>query len=155
MAERPTPDAAAEAGIILTRVFDAPRERVWKEWTEPERFADWFGGPESEVPISTVSMDVTEGGAWQATMFAGPNRREIQWKGTFREVIEPERLVFTISDQPGDQEWELVIVVLTDLGDGRTEMLFQQHGRMSAKQYRRAKEGWGTFFDRMAEHLVK
>jgi uncharacterized protein YndB with AHSA1/START domain len=69
-------------------------------------------------------------------------------------VIEPERLVFTISDQPGDEEWELVIVVLTDLGDGRTEMHFQQHGRMSAQQYTRARKGWATFFDRMAEHLV-
>jgi uncharacterized protein YndB with AHSA1/START domain len=153
MAERPTPDAAAE-GIDMTRVFDAPREEVWKEWTEPDRFADWFGGAESEVPVSTVTMDVTEGGAWRATMFAGPDRREIRWKGTFREVIEPERLVFTISDQPGDQEWELVIVVLTDLGDGRTEMHFQQHGRMSAQQYKRAGKGWWTFFDRMAEQLV-
>jgi uncharacterized protein YndB with AHSA1/START domain len=153
MVERPTPDAPAD-GISMTRVFDAPRERVWKEWTEPDRFADWFGGPESEVPVSTVSMDVTEGGAWRATMFAGPDRREIRWKGTFQEVIEPERLVFTISDQPGDEEWELVIVVLTDLGDGRTEMLFQQHGRMSAEEYKRTREGWGIFFDRMAEDLV-
>jgi uncharacterized protein YndB with AHSA1/START domain len=140
-------------GITITRVFDAPRERVWKEWTEPERFADWFGGPESEVPVSTVSMDVTEGGALRATMFAGPDRHEIQWKGTFREVIEPERLVFTISDQPGDDEWELVIVILTDLGDGRTEMLFEQRGRMSAEQYKRTGEGWGSFFDRMAERV--
>ena len=92
----------AEAGITITRVFDAPRERVWREWTEPERFADWFGGAESEVPVSTVSMDVRPGGAWRATMFAGPGRREIQWKGEYREVVEPERLVFTISDQPGD-----------------------------------------------------
>ena len=45
MAEPSTGD-----GITITRVFDAPRERVWKEWTEPERFADWFGGPEAEVP---------------------------------------------------------------------------------------------------------
>jgi uncharacterized protein YndB with AHSA1/START domain len=153
MVDRPTPDAPVD-GISMTRVFDAPRERVWKEWTEPDRFADWFGGPESEVPVSTVSMDVTEGGAWRATMFAGPDRREIRWKGTFQEVIEPERLVFTISDQPGDEEWELVIVVLTDLGDGRTEMLFQQHGRMSAEEYKRTTQGWGIFFDRMAEHLV-
>ena len=48
-------------GIEITRVFDAPRERVWQEWTEPERFADWFGGPESEVPLATVSMDVRRG----------------------------------------------------------------------------------------------
>jgi uncharacterized protein YndB with AHSA1/START domain len=143
-----------EAGITITRVFDAPRELVWKEWTEPERFADWFGGPESEVPLSTVSMDVRPGGAWRATMFAGPGRHEIPWKGEYREVVEPERLVFTISDQPGDEAFELVIVVLTDLGDGRTEMLFQQRGRMTTEQYERAGQGWSSFFDRIAEHLT-
>ena len=142
-------------GIEITRVFDAPRERVWREWTEPERFADWFGGSESEVPVSTVSMDVREGGAWRATMFAGPARREIHWKGEYREVVEPERLVFALFDQPSEDEYELVSVVLTDLGDGRTEMLFQQRGRMSATQYGRAEEGWSSFFDRMVEHLAE
>jgi uncharacterized protein YndB with AHSA1/START domain len=146
---------AEPAGITITRVFDAPPERVWKEWTEPERFADWFGGGESEVPLSTVSMDVTSGGAWRATMFAGPERREIQWKGEYREVVEPERLVFTLSDQPREDVYELITVVLTDLGDGRTEMLFQQRGHMSAEQYERAGEGWSSFFDRIAEHLAE
>jgi uncharacterized protein YndB with AHSA1/START domain len=126
---------------------------VWREWTEPERFADWFGG-EAEVPVSTVLMDVREGGAWRATMFADRGRREIRWKGHYREVVAPKRLVFTISDQPGEDDYELVVVVLSDLGDGRTEMLFQQHGRMSAKQYERAGEGWSTFFDRMAAHVA-
>jgi uncharacterized protein YndB with AHSA1/START domain len=70
-------------------------------------------------------------------------------------VVEPERLVFTLSDEPGEDAYELVIVVLTDLGDGRTEMLFQQRGRMSAEQYKRAEEGWSTFFDRIAEHLAE
>jgi recombinational DNA repair protein RecT len=62
-------------------------------------------------------------------------------------------VVFTLSDRP-DEVYELVVVVLSDLGDGRTEMLFQQHGRMSAKQYERSGEGWSSFFDRMAEHLA-
>jgi uncharacterized protein YndB with AHSA1/START domain len=146
MAERP--------GITITRVFEAPRERVWEEWTQPEPFADWFGGPESEIPLDTVSMDVRPGGSWRATMYAGPERREIQWKGEYREVVEPERLVFTVSDQPGEDDYELVIVVLTDLGDGRTEMLFQQHGRMTPEQYERTGEGWGSFFDRIDERLA-
>jgi len=141
------------AGITITRVFDAPRERVWREWTEPAAFADWFGGTESEVPLASVSMDVRPGGSWRATMFAEPARREIRWKGEYREVVEPERLVFTVSDQPGEEAYELITVVLTDLGDGRTEMLFQQRGRMSAEQYERAREGWSTFFDRIAERL--
>jgi uncharacterized protein YndB with AHSA1/START domain len=93
--------AEPPAGITITRVFDAPRERVWQEWTEPEGFADWFGGAGAEVPLSTVSMDVRPGGSWRATMFADPGRREIHWKGEYREVVEPERLVFTVSDRPG------------------------------------------------------
>ena len=91
---------AATAVLTITRVFDAPRERVWKEWTEPERFADWFGGAECEVPLSGIYMDVRPGGSWRALMHAGPGRDPIRWKGEFREVVEPERLVLTFSDQP-------------------------------------------------------
>ncbi len=144
----------AENGITFTRVFDAPRERVWREWVEPERFADWFGGSEGEVPLDTVSMDGRPGGSLRLTMFAGPGRHEIHWRGEYREVVEPERLVFTLCDQPGDDAYELVTVVLTDLGDGRTEMHFQQRGQLSAEQYKGAEQGWGSFFDRIAERLA-
>jgi uncharacterized protein YndB with AHSA1/START domain len=144
----------AEHGMAVTRVFDAPRERVWREWTEPEAFADWFGGPESEVPLDSVSMDVRPGGAWRATMFAGENRREIRWSGEFREVEEPARLVFTLSDRAEDDRYELVTVVLSDLGDGRTEMRFEQRGHMRPEDYERAEKGWGGFFDRIAERLA-
>jgi uncharacterized protein YndB with AHSA1/START domain len=140
-------------GITITRVFDAPRERVWSEWTEPARFADWFGGAEYEVPLATVSMDVRPGGSLRLTMLADPGG-EIHWKGEYREVVEPERLVFTISDQPGDDAYELIIVVLIDLGDGRTEMRFEQRGGLSAEQYERTGQGWSTFFDRIAERLA-
>ena len=98
---RPNTDAPTEE-ITITRVFDAPRELVFKAWTEPDRFASWFGPADSEVPLSPVSLDVRPGGEWRATMFAGPERREIQWKGEYHEVVPPERLVFTVSDQPGE-----------------------------------------------------
>ena len=146
---------AEQPGISITRVFDAPRERVWQEWTEPERFADWFGGADSEVPLSTVSMDVRPGGSWRLTMFAEPGRREIQWEGQYREVAPPERLVFTVTDQPEEDVDELVIVDLADLGDGRTEMHLQQRGGgLSAEEYERAAQGWSSFFDRIAERLA-
>jgi uncharacterized protein YndB with AHSA1/START domain len=152
VAEQTTSDTAAGPGISVMRVFDAPRELVWKEWTEAERFADWFGGTQSEVPLDTVSMDVRPGGAWRLTMYAEPGRRVIHWKGEFREVVEPERLVFTVSDRP-DDVYELVTVVLADLGDGRTEMRFEQRGHMTAEQYEVAESGWGMFFDVIAKHL--
>jgi uncharacterized protein YndB with AHSA1/START domain len=153
MGDQPSAEGELRLGFTITRVFDAPREQVWREWTRPESFADWFGGAQSEVPLSSVSMDVRPGGSWRATMFAGPGRHEIRWKGEYLEVVEPERLVLTFSDQPGDER-ELVTVVLTDLGDGRTEMVVEQRGRMSPEQYDRAKKGWGGFFDRLAERLA-
>ena len=140
-----------ETGIEITRTFDAERERVWREWTEPEAFADWFGSREFEVPLSSVEMDVQPGGAWRLTMLAA--RGEIHWKGVYQEVVEPERLVFTITDQPDDDLVHLVIVVLTDLGDDRTEMRMEQRGPMEAAQFERAKEGWGKFFDVMEQRL--
>ena len=118
----------AEYGITITRVFD--------------------------VPLNTVAMDVRPGGAWRLTMYAEPGRREIKWKGEYRQVAEPERLVFTLSDQPGDDLYELVTVILADLGDGRTEMLFEQRGHLSPEVYERAEQGWGVFFDRIAERLA-
>ena len=142
---------ALPVGISLTRVFDAARERVWSEWTEPEAFADWFGTAELEVPLSTVSMDVRPGGAWRLTMFA--ERREIHWRGEYREVVEPERLVFTVTDQP-EERYALVTVVLSDLGDGRTEMQFSQTGLLPPEMYERSREGWRKFFDRIDERLT-
>jgi PhnB protein len=149
MAEPP-----AAVGIALTRVFAAPRERVWREWVEPARFADWFGGVDAEVPLATIAMDVRPGGSWRATMFAGPERREIHWRGEYREVEAPERLVFTLTDQPDSDAYELIVVVLTDLGDGRTEMSFQQLGHMTPEEYERAGSGWSTFFDRIEARLA-
>jgi uncharacterized protein YndB with AHSA1/START domain len=139
-------------GFITTRVFDAPRERVWREWTEPERFADWYGGPDAEVPLATVTMDVRPGGRWSLTMLFGS--LEIRWTGEYREVAAPERLVFTISDQPGGDPYELVSVVLTDLDGGRTEMRFEQRGHLQPDEYDRARNGWGTFFARIDERLA-
>ena len=153
MTERQPAEDAFRIGIAMTRVFDAPRELVWREWTDPEAFADWFGGRDGHVPLSTVSMDVRPGGAWSLTMLAGPERREIHWHGEYREVVEPERLVLTFSDEPGDDRYELVVVALRSLDDGRTEMTFEQRGLMTPEAYEGAGSGWSTFFDRLDERV--
>jgi uncharacterized protein YndB with AHSA1/START domain len=143
--------AEPERVIEITRVFDAPRDAVWREWTEPERFADWFGGSEGEVPLSSVSMDVRPEGEWQLKMHA--QRGEIDWEGKYLEVAPPERLVFTITDQP-EEGAHVCTVVFVDLGDGRTEMRFEQRGPMPPEQVEAAGKGWSSFFDRIAERLA-
>lgn len=139
--------------ISITRVFEAPRERVWREWTEPDRFADWFGGAEGEVPPSSVAMDVRVGGAWRLTMRMRGG--EVAWHGEYRELVEPERVVFTMSDlPPPDAGHALVIVELAEVGESRTEMRFEQRGSLSPAQTSAAGYGWSRFFDRLAARLA-
>jgi hypothetical protein len=102
MAEPPT------GGITITRVFDASREHVWKEWTEPERFADWFGGSESEVPLSSVSMDVQPGGSWRLTDVLSakrtPGRRGLRGRqGRLGILLRPN------GGAPGGSDWLSVV----------------------------------------------
>lgn len=145
----------AGQGIAITRVFDAAPADVWKEWTEPVAFADWFGGSGFPVPLETVSMDVRMGGACWLTMLDDANRRRIEWRGEYLEVDKPVRLVFTITDQHEDDFHDSVIVELTDLGGGRTEMRFEQRGGgLTPDEYLRAGRGWSGFFDRIAERLA-
>jgi uncharacterized protein YndB with AHSA1/START domain len=140
-----------ERAITIVRAFDAPRERVWKEWTEPQRFADWFGGPTAEIPLSSVEMDVRAGGGWRLRMEI--DHRSIDWHGEYVEVDEPSRLLFTITDMPPGEGYHLITVELVDLGDGRTEMRFEQRGPMPPEQVEAAGAGWGTFFDHMEQRL--
>jgi uncharacterized protein YndB with AHSA1/START domain len=147
--------AEPEPGITITRVFGAPRELVWREWTEPERFADWFGTRAAHVPPESVAMDVRPGGAWRLTMAAGAEHPEIRWAGEYREVVPPERLVFTVTDRPDGGEYELITVELTDLGDGRTRMDFRQTGgHLTPEEYEGAGQGWGKFFDDVDARLA-
>jgi uncharacterized protein YndB with AHSA1/START domain len=147
----------ATGGLTMTRVFDAPRQLIFQAWTDPGQFAQWFGGKDAEVPVSSVSMDVRVGGGWQATMFAGPERHEIHWHGAYREVVEPERVVFTISDQPGETSSpEVVTVVLTQLNGSRTEMrVHQGGGNLTSEQYEMTKHGYTAFFDAMEELVAR
>ena len=158
----PTPpegvvSASSDAhGIVIVRVFDAARELVFKAWTEPERFATWFGEHGSSIPLDRVSMDARPGGAWSAVMLHGPDQIEIPFAGEFREVVEPERVVMTLVDpaNPDSGSAEVLTAEFRDLGDDRTEMTFTQRGgNLPADEYSRAMRGSLIFFDRLAQHL--
>jgi len=144
-------------GILIVRVFDAPRELVFKAWTEAERFATWFGEHGSSIPLDRVSMDARPGGVWSATMIHGPERVEIPFSGHFQEVVEPERVVMTLTatNDPDAEPVEVFTVVLKDIGGDRTEMTFTQRGgNLPADEYSRAMRGSLIFFERMAEHFA-
>ncbi|MBB6351013.1 SRPBCC family protein [Nonomuraea muscovyensis] len=136
----------------ITRIFDAPRERVFAAWTEPERFARWFGPRELAAPADRIGMDVRPGGAWEVT-FVGEGGFEVPLGGVYREVAAPGRLVFTTGDpdDPGDGPASVVTVSL-DVDGGRTLMRFHQYGVNTPQEHaEQAQAGWIEFFDRLAE----
>ncbi|MFI5807011.1 SRPBCC domain-containing protein [Streptomyces sp. NPDC051561] len=147
---------ASTSGIDLSRVLDAPRERVYEAWTQPERFATWFGAA-LDVPLDKVLLDVRPGGAWHATMITADGA-ELPFWGEYQEVVRPQRLMFTLADHSSDDgaEGELVTAAFDDLGDGRTAMPFQQiGGNLTADRYAEAEAGWNGFFDHLAAHLTE
>jgi uncharacterized protein YndB with AHSA1/START domain len=156
-----TPDehvisAAAEAdGISIVRIFDAPREEVFRAWTEPEAFGAWFGEHGSSVPLEKLEMDVRPGGTWRAVMIVDPQGSEHPFAGRYEEVVEPERLVMAFTDpiDPDNPNVELVTVELADLGDGTTQMTFSQRGNLPPDEYPRTMRGWLIFFERQNDYL--
>jgi len=108
-----------EREIAATRIFNAPRELVWKAWTERERIGNWWG-PKG-FTTTTYSMDVKPGGVWRFVMH-GPDGRDYQNKITYVEVVEPERLVYK---HGGDKDVEPVnfqVTVSFAEEDGKTRL---------------------------------
>jgi uncharacterized protein YndB with AHSA1/START domain len=157
MTEPTTPPGADGRSITITRVFDAPRELMWTMFTDPEHFRHWFGGgPPMDVPSDKIAMDVRPDGEWTATMVQADGS-ELPFGGRYREVVEPERLVFTFETLGSPERSptpEVATVLLTDVG-GKTEVSLTQAGYMPPEEYAVGlKNGYGTFFDALERHLA-
>src|ERR1700687_5943436 len=110
----------ADLELVITRIFDAPRELVFKAWSEPDRAIRWWG-PHG-FTTAHCEMDVRPGGAYRVCV-RSPEGTEHWQRGICREVVEPERLVFTFAweDAQGMPGHETVVSVT-----------FAEHGARSA-----------------------
>jgi len=149
-------EALGAREITITRVFEAPREAVWKAWTEPEQLARWWGRRGWNTPLSSITMDVSPGGALRLTSVSEADGTEMSSIGTYREVVEPERLVFAETDESGCPKVQgaVATVTLTDLGDGRTEMVCHIALQTTVENRDRTAGGLTSAFERLSEHLA-
>ncbi len=150
------PETTQTNEAVVTRVFDAPRELVWRMLTEPEHFAAWFGTPPYTTAPETVQMDVRPGGSWQATMRHESDGSEQPFHGAFREIDAPSRLVQTFDDpaNPQNPDVEVLTSTLVDLGEGKTELTYRQVGHLPPEQYPLIEQGVAGFYARLAGHLA-
>ena len=105
--------------ITITRDFDAPPDRVYRAWTEPELFVRWIGPRSVETRIE--HWDLRTGGSWRYTAWRG-DERLAGFFGSFHEVRPGERMVQTFTFDGYPDGVSLETLVLEDLGDGRTRV---------------------------------
>ncbi len=134
--------------LVITRTFDAPRDLVWKAWTDD---MDQWSAPRG-FTIPKSDGDLRPGGKWHAVMVT-PEGKELGLGGVYSEIVPPERLVFTHAwdDETGEPGPETIVtVVLTERG-GKTEMNFRQTGFASVESRNGHAEGWNECFDKLEE----
>jgi len=148
-------DIATRPSLSLQRVFDAPRELVWKAWTTPETMVLWLGPV--EWPAVSVAQDLRVGGEWRACLRSPDTGQDLWQGGVYREISPPERLVFTFkwdeSHEDGPPVDTLVTVEFAELPDGRTRMDFTHEGLKSEQSLTGHRHGWTSTFERLVAFL--
>jgi uncharacterized protein YndB with AHSA1/START domain len=148
----------AEPLFRIDRTLDAPRELVWKAWTDPRQMAQWWGPHNFTTPV--CEMDVRVGGAYRIVM-RSTDGREFPVKGIFREVVEPERLVMTMDRGPGEKNpaGELLQTVTFENRDGKTRLAiltrFESVAIRDAMVRMGMNEGWSQSLERLAATIAR
>lgn len=150
--------ASEGAELVFTRVFDAPRELVFKAWTDPKRVAAWWGPHGFTIP--RCELDVRPGGAIVIHM-RGPDGSLYPTTGVYQEIVEPERIVFTNAplDEHEDFLFEILVTVTFAEQNGKTKQtLTARVIKTSAKSapYLAGMEvGWTQMLEKLAEYVAE
>jgi uncharacterized protein YndB with AHSA1/START domain len=159
------PDAG-RPGLAVTRVFAAPRELVFRAWTEPERLKRWWGPKGFTTPFCAV--DLREGGVLLYCMRSSEGR-DFWGRGVFREIVVPERLVLAMSfaDAEGNvvpatyyglgPDWPLETLMTVTFEElaGVTRVTVRDEGVPPGPDGDGTRQGWVEMLDGLAEYLAK
>jgi len=166
-------DTTVTKYLEITRVIEAPREKVWQAWTDPELFKKWWGPKGFTAPVAEIDLRV--GGKILAAMEGGPDMGEFAGQryystGTYKEIVPMEKIVVTdsFSDEhgnivkpaevmPGMEIWpeeSLLTITFEDAGAGQT-MLTIKHGPFpDGQQFHDTEAGWLQSLDKLAEAVA-
>jgi len=150
--------------LVITRIFDAPRERVWKAWSEPEQMMKWWGPKVFTAPV--CKMDFRAGGKYLFCM-RSPEGKEYWSTGIFKEIVPFEKIVWTDSfaDEKGnpvpgshygmeeDFPLEMTVIITFEDDNGKTKMTLRHIGMPAGDMSKMAGQGWNESFDKLAAIL--
>jgi uncharacterized protein YndB with AHSA1/START domain len=143
-----------ERVLVIERVFDAPRELVFKCWTEPEHLARWIGP--RDLSSTILACELRQGGNYRMRM-RGPGGQDHWQQGVFREIVPPERIVrtfcWTDADGRPTRPETLLTVTFADLG-GRTRLTLHQAVFESVTACDEHRRGWSSSLGKLAEYIA-
>ena len=142
----PTPELAE---LIYTRVFEAPRELVFRCMTDPEHLTHFWGPIGMSTPRESITVDARPGGAFETVMVNDADGSRYPTRAVYVEIVEPERLVWTEPDTG-----VTTTSTFSDLGGSRTEVRIHQVNVPAAFRSPEAQAGFSTSLDRFADYLV-
>lgn len=145
--------STADRELVVTRIIDAPRSLVFKAWTQPEHIARWWG-PQGFVTIG-CDMDIRIGGRFRFGM-RSPQGTE-HWKvGLYRDIVEPERIVFTFAweNADGTPGHELLTVVSFAEHGTKTKLTLHQAVFETTAWRDDHRTGWTSCLERFAEYIA-
>jgi uncharacterized protein YndB with AHSA1/START domain len=148
----------ADREIVITRVFDAPRELIWNAWTDPKQIVRWWGPRGFTTTIH--EMDVRPGGVWRHTMH-GPDGTDYPNQNVFIEVVKPERIVYSLTGgKQGDRGTQAEVRWTFDAQGNKTKLTLRKlfpsaEAREHVVKTYGAIEGGNQTLDRLGEHLAK
>ena len=142
--------------LVLTRVIDAPRESVYRAWTEPELLKQWFTPRPWTTPV--VETDVRPGGS-NLIVMRSPEGAEMPNRGVYLEMVPNERLVitdaFTQAWEPSEKPFMTLVLTFEDAGEGRTKYTARvRHWTVADRESHEKMgfhQGWGVATDQLAE----
>lgn len=147
-----------EEQLVITRLFDAPRDLVFKMWTDPVHLAKWWGPEHFTNPVCEV--DARPGGKLEIHMRA-PDGQLHPMTATYEEVVEPERLVMlsaAIEDEHGEAQLVVRNTVTFEDEGGKTKLTMHAVVVRATEMARGALEGmeigWNQSFDKLAGYLA-
>jgi uncharacterized protein YndB with AHSA1/START domain len=142
-------DTTAElAEFTVTRIFEAPRELVFRCMIDPEHLSHFWGPTGMTTPLDKITVDPRPGGVFETVMVNDADGSEFAMRAVYVEIVEPERLVWT---EPGTGM--TITSTFSDLGNSRTELRIHQSNIPEQFRSPQARAGFETSLDRFAGYL--
>ena len=153
MSDNPTPLTASDQLVLITHIFDAPREQLFKAWTDPDEVAAWYGPAGMDVPRENVRIDPRVGGLWALTMVHPDSGREFAVSYEIVELVEPELIVMRSEPTPGAGMHQPTVLRVELHDHGAQTRMTLSDGPYPPAGRGPAEAGYGAAFEKLATRL--